>query len=72
MNEVKVEVFNAPIFQLLFTDRFDSVVVVEGIPEFGDKEEVGALDYAFFNGAGDALTGFLFIAIVWEQLGRGY
>lgn len=64
VNDVKVEVVDTPIFQLFFTNRFDSVVVVEGVPKFGDKEEVGAFDYAFFNSSGDALTGFLFIAIV--------
>ena len=66
VDDVKVEVFDAPVFELLFTDGLDSVVVVEGVPEFGDKEEVGAFDYALFDGAGDALTGFLFIAVVWE------
>ena len=72
VNDVKIKVVDTPIFQLLFTDWFDSVVVVEGVPEFGDKEEVGALDYAFFDCAGDALTRFWFIPIVWEQLGCGY
>ena len=67
VDDVEVEVVNAPIFQLLFTDRLNSVVVVEGIPEFGDKEEVGAFDYAFFDCASDALTGFLFVAIVWNN-----
>ena len=64
VDDVEVEVVDAPIFQLLFADRLDSVVVVEGVPEFGDKEEVGAFDYAFFDCASDALTGFLFVAIV--------
>ena len=41
-------------------------MVVEGVPEFGDKEKVGAFDDAFFDGAGDALAGFLFVAVVCE------
>ena len=39
-------------------------MVVKRVPELGDQEEVGAFDYAFFDGAGDALAGFLFIAVV--------
>lgn len=64
VDNVEVEVVDTPICQLLFTDGFNSVVVVEGIPKFGDKEEVGAFDQAFFNCASDALTGFLLVAII--------
>lgn len=39
-------------------------MVVERIPKFGHEKEVGAFDYAFFDGAGDALAGFLFVAVV--------
>lgn len=46
-------------------------MVVERIPKFGHEKEVGAFDYAFFDGAGDALAGFLFVAVVWEYLGCG-
>ena len=52
--------------KLLLTDGLDTIVVVERVPEFGDKEEVGAFDDAFFDGAGDALARLLFVAVVCE------
>lgn len=39
-------------------------MIVEGIPEFGDKVEIGAFDYAFFDRPGDALAALLFVAVV--------
>lgn len=67
VDDVEVEVVDTPVLELLFADRLDSVVVVEGVPEFGDKEEVGAFDYAFFDGASDALAAFLLVAVVWNN-----
>ena len=67
VDDVEVKVVDTPVLELLFADRLDSVVVVEGVPEFGDKEEVGAFDYALFDGASDALTGFLFVTVVWNN-----
>lgn len=64
VHDVEVEVVDAPVGELLFADGFDAVVVVEGVPELGDEEEVGAFDEAFFDGAGDALTALLFVAVV--------
>lgn len=66
MNDVKVEVVDAPVLELLFTDGLHTVMVVERVPQFRDKEEVGTFHYAFFDGASDALTGFLFVAVVWK------
>lgn len=68
MDNVKVEVIDAPVLELLFADGLHTVMVVERVPEFGDKEEVGAFHNAFFDGASNALTGFLFVAIIWERL----
>ena len=64
MDDVEIEIVNAPILELLFADGLDAIVVVEGVPEFGDEEEVGAFDYAFFDGARDTLARFLFVAVV--------
>ena len=64
MDDVEIEIVNAPILELLFADGLNAVVVVEGVPEFGDEEEVGAFDYAFFDGACDTLARFLFVAVV--------
>ena len=68
VDNVEVEVINAPVLELFFADWLDAIVVVEGVPEFGDEEEVRALDYAFFDGAGNTLAGFLFVAIVWRKI----
>ena len=64
MHDVEVEVINAPVLELLFADGLDAGTVVEGVPEFGHKEEVGAFDEAVFDGAGNTLTGFLLVAVV--------
>ena len=64
VHDVKVEVVDAPVLQLLLADRADAVVVVEGVPELGDKEEVGAFDQSVFDGPGYSLAGFHFIAVV--------
>ena len=71
MDDVKVEVVDTPVLELLFADGLHTVVVVERIPEFRDEEEVGAFDYAFLDSAGDALTGFLFVAVVWKGVRMG-
>ena len=44
VNNVEVKVVDAPILKLLFANGLDTVMIVEGIPELRDKEEVGALD----------------------------
>lgn len=69
VDDVEVEIVNTPVFELLFADGLDAVMVVEGIPEFGYEEEVGAFDNAFFDGAGDTLAGFFLVAVVWEKSG---
>lgn len=69
MHDVEVEVVEAPVFELLFADGFDAGAVVEGVPDFGDEEEVGAFDETVFDGAGDALAGLDFVAVVWGQAG---
>lgn len=68
VDDVEVKVIDAPILELLFADGLDTVMVVERVPELRDKEEVGALDYAFFDGAGDALAGFLFVSVVCKEI----
>lgn len=65
VHDIEVKVVDAPVLKLLFADGLDAVVVVEGIPELGDKEEVFALDEAVFDSAGDALAAFLLVAVIW-------
>ena len=65
VHDVEVEVVDAPVGELLLADGLDPLGVVEGVPELGDEEEVGALHEAVFDGAGDALAGFDFVAVVW-------
>lgn len=66
MDDVEVEVVEAPVFQLFSADGLNFVAVVEGVPEFGDKEKVLALYDAFFDRAGNTLAGFDFVAVVWK------
>lgn len=65
MHNVQVEVVDAPVSELLAANGLDAVAIVEAVPELGDDEELFALDETVFNGAGDALAGFDFVAIVW-------
>lgn len=67
VDNVQVEVVDAPVAELLLADRLDSVAVVERIPELGDEEEVFALDEAFLDGAGDTLARLYFVAIILNQ-----
>lgn len=67
VDDVKVEVFEAPVFELLFADGLDLVAVVEGVPKFGDEEEVFALYDALFDRTGNTLAGLDLIAVVWRN-----
>jgi len=64
MDDVEVEVVDAPVVELLFADGFDVFLVVVGVPEFGDEKEIFSLHYTFLDGAGDTLACFDFIAVV--------
>lgn len=64
MNNVQVEVVDAPVFELLLADGLDPIAVVKGVPQLGDEEEVFALDEAFLDGAGDTLARLHFVAVV--------
>ena len=67
MDNVQVEVVDAPVVELLLADRLDAVAVVEGVPQLGDEEEVFALDEAVLDGAGDALARLHFVAVVLKK-----
>lgn len=65
VHNVKIEVVDTPVSELLAADRLDAVTVVEAVPELRDNEELLALYEAFFYGACNALPGFDFVAVVW-------
>ena len=64
MDNIKVEVVDAPVLELFFTNWLDTVVVVEGVPKLRNDEKIGALHKAVFDGAGNTLTRFHFIAVI--------
>ena len=64
VDDVEVEVGYAPVLELFLADGLDDGVVVVGVPEFGDEEKIFSFDYAFFDGAGDSLAAFYFVAVV--------
>ena len=66
VHDVEVKVVDAPVFELFFADGLYFVAVVEGVPQLGDEEEVFSLYDTVFDGAGDALAGFDFVAVVWR------
>lgn len=67
VDEVEVEVVDPPVAELLADDGLDFVGVVEGVPELGDDEELLALDEAFLDGAGYALSALDLVAIIWRR-----
>ena len=44
MDNVEVEVVDVPVCKLFLAYGRDAFRVVEGVPELGDEEEVGAFD----------------------------
>jgi len=44
VDNVEVKVVDVPVCELFLADGGDALGVVEGVPEFGDEEEVGAFD----------------------------
>jgi len=49
---------------LLADDGLHALLLVEGIPEFGDYNEVLALHDTLIDGTLDALSGFLLISVI--------
>jgi hypothetical protein len=68
VDEVEVEVVDAPVRELLLGDGLDLLGVVERVPQLGDEEEVFALYDAFFNGASDTLARLDFVAVIWTEM----
>jgi hypothetical protein len=64
VDDIKIKVVNAPVFELLLAYGLDSVVVVEGVPKLGDEEEIFSLHNTLFDGTGNSLTRLDFITIV--------
>lgn len=64
VDEEEVKVVNLPVGKLLAGDGLDLVLVVEGLPQLGDDEELLTLHDALLDGAGNTLTTLLFVAIV--------
>ena len=66
MDDVEVEVVDAPVLQLLLGDWLDTLLVVERIPKLGNDEELLTLDETILNGAGDTLTSLDLVSVVCE------
>lgn len=64
VNEVEVEVVDAPVGELLLDDGLDALTVVEGVPELGDDEEVLTLHNTLRDGTGNTLAALNLVAIV--------
>jgi hypothetical protein len=64
VDEEEVEVVDLPVGELAAGDGLDALLVVEGLPQLGDDEEVFTLDEAILDGAGDALAALLLVAVV--------
>lgn len=58
-------VLDAPPFQLLANDGFNSSLLVEGIPELGDDYKILALYDPFVDSSLDTHTGLFFIPIIY-------
>jgi hypothetical protein len=65
VDDVEIEVVDAPISELLLEDGLDLFGIVERVPELADDEEVLALDDALLDGTGYTLSGLDFVAIIY-------
>jgi len=68
MYDVKVEVVNSPVLELLFADWLNAFLVVEGVPKLGDEEKVLPLDNTLFYGTGNTLAGLDFVSIIYSRI----
>ena len=66
VHDVEVKVVDAVVLELLLADGLDVLLVVEGVPELGDDEQLLTLDDAFLDGAGNTLASLLLVAVVYE------
>jgi len=64
VDDVQVEVVDAPVGQLLLADGLDLLALVECLPQLADDEEVFALYEAVLDGAGYTLAALDFVAVV--------
>ena len=64
VDNVKVEVVNTPVGQLLAADGLDLLTLVESLPELADDKEIFALYEAFLDSASYTLTALNFVAVV--------
>lgn len=64
MNEIQINVSQTPSLVLGFGLSESMVFLVVVVPEFGDDEDVFALDEAFVDGALDALACFVLVLVV--------
>lgn len=71
VNDVQVEIIDAPVSELLARDGLDLVGFVEAVPELGDDEELLALDETVLDGTSYTLAGFDLIAVVYGGIVNG-
>jgi hypothetical protein len=66
VNEVQVEVVDAPVLELLLDNGLDLFLVMECLPQLRDNEEFFAFYEALLDGAGDTLAGLDFVTVICE------
>lgn len=67
VDQEEVKVVDLPVGELAAGDGLDALLVVEGLPELGDDEELLTLHEAVLDGAGDTLTALLLVAVVCDE-----
>ena len=64
VDEIEVDITQAPSFVLGFGLRESVFFAVVVVPEFGDDKDVFALDEPFLDGALDALSCFVLVLVI--------
>lgn len=64
VDEVEVEVVDAPVGELLLDDGLYALAIVEGVPELGNDEELLTLDKTLLDGAGNTLATLDFVTVI--------
>ena len=64
VDDVQIEVIDAPIRELFLADGTHALFVVERVPELGDEEQLFALHEAVGDGSLYSFAGFFLVAVV--------
>ena len=64
VDDVKIKIVNVPVLELLLANGLDLLLVMEGVPELGDDEELFSLNETILDRSRDTLAALDLVAVV--------